>query len=133
MKGISAKAVHTYAKKYGIEFAPLGDIGWATRLESNNDEKFLTLNGTERMIFFSIDPLLKVKCHQCRPKLTQHLLLLNAQVPLIKYAIDEKWDISLTVEYPIDAFSYALFKMALDAIKDALKQHYAEIVKIAKD
>ncbi len=133
MKDITSKVIDTYSKKYGIQFTPLGDIGWVTYVGPGDSGKEISISKSQTTIFFSIYPLLEVKCKKCKPQLAQHLLLLNSQTPLVKYSVDADWNILLSVEYPIDEFSYELFKVALDALIEALEKHYPEILEIAKD
>lgn len=133
MKEITDKVLKTYAKKYGVDLARFGDIGWMTHIESANSEKMITISVSPMIIFFSIYPLLEVKCKKCRPQLTHHLLLLNSQTPLVKYSVDADWSILLSVEYPAKELTYNLFVTAMDALAEALEKHYSEIVEMAKD
>ena len=133
MKGITSKVIDTYSKKYGLRFTAFGDMGWVTYVGLGEGGKEISISKSQTTIFFSIYPLLEVKCKKCKPELAQRLLLLNSQTPLVKYSVDADWNILLSVEYPIDGFSYEVFKEALDALIGALEKHYPEILEIVKD
>lgn len=130
MKEITDKLLSEYFQRYGLEFDKLGDLGWTTLVDIGNDTKNIGITVWEETVIFSIYPLEKVNCRECRPKLTQHLLLLNAETHFVKYGIDESWNIILSVEYPVKEFSYGLFSVAMDSLIEAVKKHYEGIKKL---
>ncbi len=133
MPKLTDKTVKEFARKYGIEFAKLGTLGWVARFEGEEEDIKVGLNEADETVIFAVYPLLTVKCRKCRPKLYEHLLLLNAEGHLFRYGVDADSNIQLTVHFPSGEFTYAQFAAALDAIKGTVEAHLDGIKKLARD
>jgi hypothetical protein len=133
VKTLTDRVVTKYAKRYGLAFQKLGQLGWTARTELKPRPQQIGLSVADEIVIFSIYPLVTLPDDKPRLALTEYLLLLNAETHLVKYGVDRNRNIQLTVQVAISALDYAQFAVALDAIRAAVEQHYTHIHELAFD
>lgn len=133
LRELTDRVVQGYAKRYGLEFFKLGDLGWTARMSAGGEERNVGLSVAGDTVVFAVYPLLKVECAGCKPALAEHLLFLNADTHLVKYGVDESWYVQLSVQFPLSEFNYGLFAVALDALRLSIEGQYEEISRRASD
>ena len=72
------------------------------------------------------------KNEDCALQLYRHLLRLNREMNMAKFAIDDDADVVLTVELPTENLDESEFKDALDALSYYADRHYVEVLNLAQ-
>ena len=130
---LSAKGVEEFLAKDGWPFERIDDNTWRSgfRGDVNSFRFFVRL--TDNWIFFTIVPFVVApKNDACALQLYRHLLKLNREINMAKFAIDDDADVVLTVELPTDNLNEGSFKDALDALAYYADKHYLEVLNVAQ-
>jgi hypothetical protein len=130
---LTHKDVEEYLSRDGWPFERLDNYTWRSgfRGDVNSFRFFVRL--TENWIFFTIVPfVVGPKEEETALKLYRHLLRLNREVNMAKFAIDDDHDVVLTVELPTQNLGESEFKDALDALSYYADRHYLDILNLAQ-
>ncbi len=130
---LDGQGVEEYLARDGWPFERVDQFTWRSgfRGESSSFRFFLRL--TENWVFFTIVPFVVApRGEKNALRLYSHLLKLNREINMAKFAIDDDSDVILTVEMPTDQLNETEFKNALDALSYYADRHYLEILNIAQ-
>jgi hypothetical protein len=110
---------------------PFGDLGWL--IPSADPDRMPPINLTEweGNVLLNVLPVVTVDRREARAAVAEQLLRLNAKRPLVKYALEEEWQVLLWVAFPADAFNYRLFAAGLAALQEALENDHPMLEKLA--
>jgi hypothetical protein len=128
---LTEEAVTEYANRAGVDVHPFDDLGW---LLIAGDPAWLppiSLTEWEGNVLLNVLPVVTVGSTTARPSVAERLLRLNAERHLIKYALEEEWQVLLWTAYPAKEFTYELFAAGLAAMCDALENDISELQKLA--
>jgi hypothetical protein len=117
----------------GWPFERIDDNTWRSgfRGDVNSFRFFVRL--TENWIFFTIVPFVVApRTEQSALSLYRHLLKLNREINMAKFAIDDDADVVLTVELPTENLDASEFKDALDALSYYADKHYLDVLNLAQ-
>jgi len=88
---------------------------------------------TDNWIFFTIVPFVVApRSDDHVRELYRHLLRLNREINMAKFAIDDDADVVLTVELPTENIDESEFKDALDALSYYADKHYLDVLNLAQ-
>jgi Putative bacterial sensory transduction regulator len=130
---LSAKGVEEFLAKDGWPYERIDENTWRSgfRGDVNSFRFFVRL--TDNWIFFTIVPFVVApKNDECALQLYRHLLRLNREINMAKFAIDDDADVVLTVELPTENIDESEFKDALDALSYYADRHYLEVLNLAQ-
>ena len=130
---LTATRVEEFLTKDGWPFERVDDHTWRSgfRGDVNSFRFFVRL--TDNWIFFTIVPFVVApKNEECALQLYRHLLRLNREMNMAKFAIDDDADVVLTVELPTENLDESEFKDALDALSYYADRHYLEVLNLAQ-
>ena len=130
---LTPERVEEYLAKDGWPFERVDDHTWRSgfRGDVNSFRFFVRL--TENWIFFTIVPFVVApKNEQATLQLYRHLLRLNREINMAKFAIDDDADVVLTVELPTENLDASEFKDALDALSYYADKHYLDVLNLAQ-
>ena len=121
-----------YFEKYGWAFRQTGESGFVTWFRGDVSTFRISVNVTKDWVYFSISPFVVVpKEPECERKLHKHLLLLNHEMNMAKFTIDEEGDVILTVEFPSENLDYSEFSDALGVLSYHADDTYAKVFVLA--
>jgi hypothetical protein len=130
---LTARNVEEFLARDGWPFERVDDNTWRSgfRGDVNSFRFFLRL--TENWVFFTIVPFVVApRSDASALDLYRHLLKLNREINMAKFAIDDDADVVLTVELPTENINEAEFKDALDALSYYADRHYLDILNLAQ-
>ena len=130
---LTPERVEEYLAKDGWPFERVDGHTWRSgfRGDVNSFRFFVRL--TDNWIFFTIVPFVVApKNDQCALQLYRHLLRLNREINMAKFAIDDDADVVLTVEMPTENLDESEFKDALDALSYYADKHYLDVLNLAQ-
>ncbi len=131
---VTPEVIDGYFEQYGWTYSrEPGSNDWSTgfRGEVNNFRIFVRL--TDNWAYFTIIPfIVGPKDSQCKQKLHWHLLRLNREINMAKFALDQDDDVLLTVELPSENLDYSEFSDALGALCYYADDTYLEMLNIAQ-
>ncbi len=130
---ITAERVEEFLAKDEWPFERVDPTTWRSgfRGDVNSFRFFVRL--TENWIFFTIVPfVVGPKSDQAALGLYRHLLKLNREINMAKFAIDDDLDVVLTVELPTEHLDEGEFKDALDALSYYADKHYLGVLNLAQ-
>jgi hypothetical protein len=130
---VTAARVEEMLTKDGWPFERVDDHTWRSgfRGDVNSFRFFVRL--TDNWIFFTIVPFVVApKSEGAALALYRHLLKLNREINMAKFAIDDDADVVLTVELPTENLDESEFKDALDALSYYADKHYLDILNLAQ-
>src|SRR5262245_12446280 len=130
---VTGRIVEEFLAKDGWPFERIDEHTWRSgfRGEVNSFRFFVRL--TDNWIFFTIVPFVVAPRSDERAlDLYGHLLRLNREMNMAKFAIDDDADVVLTVELPIESLDESEFKDALDALSYYADKHYLEVLNLAQ-
>lgn len=130
---LTADRVEEFLKGDGWPVDRVDQNTWRSgfRGEVNSFRFYVRL--TENWIFFTIVPFVVApRSNDHARELYRHLLRLNREINLAKFAIDDDDDVVLTVELPIEEAGDASMKDALEAMAYYADRHYLEVLTIAQ-
>jgi hypothetical protein len=78
-------------------------------------------------------PVTKAPQGKCAPKLFEHLLRLNALIPLTKFCVMENHDVFAMLDLPTEDLDFSEFRTALLTLVNHVDAYDNEIVKICAD
>jgi hypothetical protein len=131
---VTPETVDEFLKKDDWPYERVDENTWRSgfRGDANSFRFFVRL--TDNWIFFTIVPFVVApRSEGCERNLYRHLLRLNREINLAKFAVDDDNDVVLTVEFPTESFVYSQFKDALDALSYYADRHYLEVLNLAQD
>jgi hypothetical protein len=129
---ITAKRVEELLKKDGWPCQRGDDHTWRSAFKSDASSFTFYVRMTEDWIFFSIVPYVTTpKGEREALALYRHLLKLNRDMNLAKFALDEDGDVALSVELPTENLDDSEFKDALEALSFYADRHYLDVSKLA--
>ena len=117
----------------GWPFERIDEHTWRSgfRGDVNSFRFFVRL--TENWIFFTIVPFVVApRTEESALALYRHLLKLNREINMAKFAIDDDADVVLTVELPTENLDASEFKDALDALSYYADKHYLDVLNLAQ-
>jgi hypothetical protein len=130
---LNPSRVEEFLTKDGWPFEKVDDVTWRSgfRGDVNSFRFFVRL--TENWIFFTIVPFVVApKLEATALALYRHLLKLNREINMAKFAIDDDADVVLTVELPTENLDESEFKDALDALSYYADKHYLDVLNLAQ-
>jgi hypothetical protein len=130
---LTATRVEEFLTKDGWPFERVDDHTWRSgfRGDVNSFRFFVRL--TDNWIFFTIVPFVVApKSEASALALYRHLLRLNREINMAKFAIDDDADVVLTVELPTENIDESEFKDALDALSYYADKHYLDVLNLAQ-
>ncbi len=130
---LTGTTVEEILAKDGWPYERVDDHTWRSgfRGDVNSFRFFVRL--TDNWIFFTIVPFVVAPKHEPQAlALYRHLLKLNREINMAKFAIDDDSDVVLTVELPTENIDEGEFKDALDALSYYADRHYLEVLNIAQ-
>ncbi len=125
--------VEELLSKDGWPFERVDSHTWRSgfRGDVNSFRFFVRL--TDNWIFFTIVPFVVApKTPEGTLALYRHLLRLNREINMAKFAIDDDGDTVLTVELPTENLDESEFKDALDALSYYADKHYLDVLNLAQ-
>jgi hypothetical protein len=131
---LTGERVEEYLQRDGWPFERVDGNTWRSgfRGDVNSFRFFLRL--TENWIFFTIVPFVVApRSEKAALDLYRHLLRLNREINMAKFAIDDDADVVLTVELPTENLDEAEFKDALDALSYYADKHYLDVLNLAHE
>ena len=131
---LTANRVEEFLKRDGWPYERVDDHTWRSgfRGDVNSFRFFLRL--TDNWVFFTIVPFVVApRAAASAHELYRHLLKLNREINMAKFAIDDDSDVVLTVELPTENLEEAEFKDALDALSYYADKHYLEVLNMAHE
>ena len=130
---LTAERVEEYLAKDGWPFERVDGHTWRSgfRGDVNSFRFFVRL--TDNWIFFTIVPfVVGPKLEAAELRMYRHLLKLNREINMAKFAIDDDADVVLTVELPTENLDESEFKDALDALSYYADKHYLDVLNHAQ-
>jgi hypothetical protein len=130
---ITTARVEELLTQDGWPFERVDDHTWRSgfRGDVNSFRFFVRL--TDNWIFFTIVPFVVApKTEHAALSLYRHLLKLNREINMAKFAIDDDADVVLTVELPTENLDESEFKDALDALSYYADKHYLDVLNLAQ-
>jgi len=130
---LNPQRVEEFLTKDGWPYERVDDHTWRSgfRGDVNSFRFFVRL--TENWIFFTIVPFVVApKLESSALNLYRHLLKLNREINMAKFAIDDDSDVVLTVELPTENLDESEFKDALDALSYYADKHYLDVLNLAQ-
>jgi hypothetical protein len=130
---LTPQGVEEFLARDGWPFERVDDHTWRSgfRGDVNSFRFFVRL--TENWIFFTIVPFVVApKQEGAALKMYRHLLRLNREINMAKFAIDDDSDVVLTVELPTENLDESEFKDALDALSYYADRHYLDVLNLAQ-
>jgi hypothetical protein len=130
---LTGKGVEEFMAKDGWPYERVDDNTWRSgfRGDVNSFRFFVRL--TDNWIFFTIVPFVVAPKNEASALgLYRHLLKLNREINMAKFAIDDDADVVLTVELPTENLDEGEFKDALDALSYYADRHYLDVLNLAQ-
>lgn len=130
---ITPERVEEFLSKDGWPFERVDNHTWRSgfRGDVNSFRFFVRL--TDNWIFFTIVPfVVGPKLEAAELRMYRHLLKLNREINMAKFAIDDDADVVLTVELPTESLNESEFKDALDALSYYADRHYLDVLNLAQ-
>jgi len=131
--GVTPETIDGYFQEYGWTFQrPEGGRDWQTAVRCDVAVFRIAVRLTDNWVFFTMVPfVLGPRDPQCTERLYRHLLRLNRDITLAKFALDEDGDVLLTVELPAKDLSYETFCDAIGALTYYADDTYVELLNLA--
>ncbi len=130
---LTPEQVEEFLAKDGWPFERVDGHTWRSgfRGDVNSFRFFVRL--TDNWIFFTIVPfVVGPKLEGAALRMYRHLLKLNREINMAKFAIDDDADVVLTVELPTENLDESEFKDALDALSYYADKHYLDVLNLAQ-
>jgi hypothetical protein len=109
--------IASYFQRYAWSCEVLEPNLWRASFTSERETDFdLYVMLGDDWVHFAVSPVTPTPEPACQARLFAALLMLNQQMPLIHFAVDEEWDINLLATLPRHAFAYRHFALALDTL-----------------
>jgi len=129
---ISAAHVEALLKKDGWPCERGKDDTWRSAFKGDHASFTFYVRLTENWLFVSIVPFVTTpKGEREALSLYRHLLKLNRDMNMAKFALDDDGDVTLSVELPTENMDDSEFKDALDALSFYADRHYLDVSKLA--
>ena len=130
---VTAETVEEFLRKDDWPFERLDENTWRSGFRGEKSSFRFFVRLTDNWIFFTIVPyVLAPKEDRSERSLHRHLLQLNREINMAKFAIDDDADVVLTVELPTENLDYSEFKDALDALSYYADKHYLEVLALSQ-
>jgi hypothetical protein len=130
---MTAPEVEGFLTEYGWPYERVDSATWRSGFRGQQSTFRVFVRLTENWIFFTIVPfVLAPRTERNERQLHRHLLRLNREINLAKFAIDEDADVVLTVELPVENLDYSEFKDALDALSYYADRHFLEVQALSQ-
>ena len=113
--GPKAIDIPLFFRRYGWAFKTDAPRTHRTGFRGQHDTFEVSVKETDHWVAFTIHPLLQHTDHLGAMTLLA-LAHANHVSSLVKFGIDSDDEIVLTIEFPLDGFTYAHFAEALDSI-----------------
>lgn len=123
--------------RYFIElewpFERVDDTLWHTAFPGDIQvhDVFVSADEDDWLSFRS--PVAKAPQADCRHKLHEHLLRINALIPLTKFCVMETGDIFAMIDFPTHDLSFSEFRTAVMTLVNHVDAYDNEIVKLCED
>lgn len=131
---VTPETIEEFLRRDEWPFERIDDHTWRSgfRGETNSFRFFVRL--AEDWVFFTIVPFVVApRSSACERPLFRHLLRLNREVTLAKFALDDDDDVVLSVELPRHNLDFSEFKDGLDALSYYADKHYLEVLRLSQD
>ncbi|MEO6954456.1 MAG: YbjN domain-containing protein [Polyangia bacterium] len=130
---LTAERVEEFLKGDGWPVERVDRNTWRSGFRGDVNSFRFYVRLTDNWIFFTIVPFVVApRSSDHARELYRHLLRLNREINLAKFAIDDDDDVVLTVELPIEDAGDASMKDALEAMAYYADRHYLEVLTIAQ-
>jgi hypothetical protein len=131
---VTPEVIDGYFEQYGWSYSrDEGEHDWSTGFRGDVANFRIFVRLTDNWIYFTIIPfIVGPKEPERRARLHWHLLRLNREVNMAKFALDEDNDVVLTVELPSESLDYSEFSDAIGALCYYADDTYVEMLNIAQ-
>lgn len=131
---LDAAGLEDYLTRDGWPFERLDEHTWRSGFRGDISSFRFFVRLTPNWVFLTIVPfIIAPKSEKAALRLYTHLLTLNREINMAKFAIDQDGDVVLTVELGTETFEEGALKHALDALSYYADRHYLEILNIAQE
>ncbi len=130
---LNSELVEEFLKTDGWPVERVDKNTWRSGFRGDVNSFRFYVRLTDNWIFFTIVPFVVAPRQDDHAReLYRHLLKLNREINLAKFAIDDDDDVVLTVELPIEEAGDASMKDALEALAYYADRHYLDVLTIAQ-
>lgn len=114
MSILTAEVLEAYLTDYGWTFHHVGDNAWSTGFQGDHRVFPLTIRLSSTCIAFEIRPLLDLDIDPRRaPSLVRELMELNHKLQLVKLALTEGGDLTLSCQLLATGFDFDMLARVL--------------------
>ena len=117
-----------FFERYGWKFETVGPLTYRTGFRGNHDAFPVLVRVTQHWVVFTINPLLRGDNGMGATTLLT-LAQSNHVSNFVKFGLDPEGDVFLTVELPVDGFTYVQFSDALRAISHTADQFSVSLLQ----
>lgn len=130
----TAETIDEHFRQYGWSFQRKeGERDWLTGFRGDVAAFRVAVRLTDNWIYFTIIPfVLGPRRPECAARLYYHLLRLNRDITMAKFALDSEDDVLLTVELPTENLDYSEFSDALAVLAHFADDSYLELLNLAQ-
>jgi hypothetical protein len=131
---VTPEVVDGYFEQYGWSYTrDEGSSDWTTGFRGDVANFRIFVKLTENWVYFTIIPfVIGPQDSERRARLHWHLLRLNRDINMAKFALDEDDDVVLTVELPSENLDYSEFSDAINALCYYADDTYLEMLNLAQ-
>jgi hypothetical protein len=117
MAQLTSDKLETMLTDYGWSFEPTGDNAWRTGFQGEQRLFPLVIKLTNTCVSFEVRPLIDLTLDSVRsPVLSRDLLELNARMQMVKVAVNETGEVSLSCQVLAAGFDYDMLGRVLGII-----------------
>src|SRR4051794_6388849 len=117
MSQLTANGLETMLTEYGWAFEPTGENAWRTGFQGEQRLFPLCIKLTNTCVSFEVRPLIDLTLDSIRsPVLSRDLLELNSRMQMVKVAVDEGGEVSLSCQVLVNGFDYEMLGRVLGII-----------------
>jgi len=131
---VTPQDIDGFFEQYGWSYTRQEDSrDWSTGFRGDVASFRIFVRLTDNWVYFTIIPfIVGPKDSACKVKLYWHLLRLNREANMAKFALDKDDDVVLTVELPSENLDYSEFSDALGALCYYADDTYVEMLNLAQ-
>jgi hypothetical protein len=124
--------VHEWTQRLDYPAAAIGDLGWLVEVGDPDVVPPVNVNVFGANVLMNVAPVIEAPPRSRRAAVAERLLRLNAERPLVSYALEEDWVVLLWAAVPADHVSFELFAVMLHAIREALLEDLPIVRQLAE-
>jgi len=110
------ETVKSFLDKYGWKYDSLNQDTILTGFAGEKSKFTLVVKAAEDWLIFSISPFVERPKPDCLANTLDYLARLNFHATLVKFSVDEKGNIVLTIELPTNGLTFESFVASLEAL-----------------